>query len=119
MVIPREGDKIRVYIQLSDTDAVDPETGRVDLGRYGPERLLEVAKKTFRPYTLDADPDKIEWWTIYQSGSQSCRLNPCRDVELIIVRQSGSELLRDSPQMSEFSSPAMLATRIHRKPARV
>ena len=67
MVIPREGDKIRVYIQLSDTDAVDPETGRVNLGRYGPERLLEVAKKTFRPYTIDAVPDKIEWWTIYQS----------------------------------------------------
>jgi len=77
MVIPREGDKIRVYIQLSDTDAVDPETGRVDLGRYGPERLLEVAKKTFRPYTLDAEPDKIEWWTIYQSGFQLCCLTPC------------------------------------------
>jgi hypothetical protein len=69
MVIPREGDKIRLYIQLSDTDAVDPETGRVNLGRYGPERLLEVAKKTFRPYTIDAAPDKIEWWTIYQSKS--------------------------------------------------
>jgi hypothetical protein len=71
MVIPREGDKIRVYIQLSDTDAVDPETGRVNLGRYGPERLLEVAKKTFRPYTIDAAPDKIEWWTIYQSRCRS------------------------------------------------
>ena len=70
MIIPREGDKIRLYIQLSDTEAVDPETGRVDLGRYGPERLLEVAKKTFRPYTIDAEPDKIEWWTIYQSGCQ-------------------------------------------------
>jgi phenol 2-monooxygenase (NADPH) len=67
MVIPREGDKIRLYIQLSDTDAVDPVTGRVDLGRYGPERLLEVAKEAFRPYTIDAVPDKIEWWTIYQS----------------------------------------------------
>ncbi len=67
MVIPREGDKIRVYVQLSDTDAVDPATGRIKLDRYGPERLLEVAKKTFRPYTIDAVPDKIEWWTIYQS----------------------------------------------------
>ena len=67
MIIPREGDKIRVYIQLSDTDAVDPSTGRIDLGRYGPERLLDVAKRTFQPYTIDAVPDKIEWWTIYQS----------------------------------------------------
>ncbi|KAI0246912.1 FAD binding domain-containing protein [Lactifluus subvellereus] len=70
IVIPREGDKIRVYIQLSDTDVVDPETGRIDLCRYGPERLLEVAKKTFRPYTIDAVPDKIEWWTIYQIGQR-------------------------------------------------
>ena len=67
MIIPREGDKIRVYIQLSDTDAVDPTTGRIDLARYGPERLLEVAKTTFKPYTIDAVSDKIEWWTIYQS----------------------------------------------------
>jgi phenol 2-monooxygenase (NADPH) len=67
MVIPREGDKIRVYVQLSDTDAVDPKTGRIDLGRYGPERLLEVAKKTLRPYTIEAVPGRIEWWTIYQS----------------------------------------------------
>jgi phenol 2-monooxygenase (NADPH) len=73
MVIPREGDKIRVYIQLSDTDAVDPETGRVNLGRYGPERLLEVAKKAFRPYTIDTVPDKIEWWTIYQSKNPHFR----------------------------------------------
>ena len=71
MIIPREGDKIRVYIQLSDTDAVDPTTGRIDLGRYGPERLLEVAKRTFKPYTIDAVPDKIEWWTIYQSKAST------------------------------------------------
>src|SRR5260370_12520050 len=78
MVIPREGDKIRVYIQLSDTDAVDPETGRVNLGRYGPERLLEVAKKTFRPYTIDALPAKIERWTIYQSKNPHFRCSEIR-----------------------------------------
>ena len=44
MIIPREGDKIRLYIQLTDTDAVDPVTGRIDLKRYGPERLMEVRK---------------------------------------------------------------------------
>ncbi|KAI9458436.1 FAD binding domain-containing protein [Lactarius psammicola] len=70
MVIPREGDKIRLYIQLSDTDAVNPRTGRVDIGRYDPERLLEVANKTFRPYTIDAVPDQIDWWTIYQIGQR-------------------------------------------------
>ncbi|KAH9057459.1 FAD binding domain-containing protein [Lactarius vividus] len=70
MVIPREGDKIRLYIQLSDTDAVNPQTGRVDLGRYDPERLLKVANKIFRPYTIHAVPDQIDWWTIYQIGQR-------------------------------------------------
>jgi phenol 2-monooxygenase (NADPH) len=72
MIIPREGDKIRVYIQLSDTDAVDPKTGRINLVRYGPGRLLEVANKIVRPYTIDAAADKIEWWTIYQSNTHPC-----------------------------------------------
>jgi phenol 2-monooxygenase len=81
MIIPREGDKIRVYIQLSDSDAVDPETGRVDLGRYGPGRLLEVAKNIFKPYTLDAVPDKIEWWTIYQSKEPLSFRNPRKYTE--------------------------------------
>jgi phenol 2-monooxygenase len=43
MVIPREGDKVRLYIQLSDKQVVDPVTGRVDKGRVSPEHLLQVA----------------------------------------------------------------------------
>ena len=31
-MIPREGDIFRVYIQLSDTDTVDPATDYVNLG---------------------------------------------------------------------------------------
>lgn len=58
---------IRLYVQLSDTDIVNPETGRVDLDQYNPQRLMEVANKTLRPYTIDAASDQIEWWTIYQS----------------------------------------------------
>jgi hypothetical protein len=42
MVIPREGDRVRLYIQLSDKDVVDPATGRVDKNRMGPDQLLEV-----------------------------------------------------------------------------
>ncbi|KZV70845.1 hypothetical protein PENSPDRAFT_685128 [Peniophora sp. CONT] len=70
MIIPREGDKIRLYIQLSDTDAVDPVTGRVDLKRYGPARLMEVAKKSFHPYTINTDLETVDWWTIYQIGQR-------------------------------------------------
>lgn len=76
MIIPREHDKIRLYIQLTDVDVRDPKTGRVDLGRFGPEGLLEVSKKTFTPYKMEVeggDVDKaVEWWTLY--SSESCTL---------------------------------------------
>ena len=42
MVIPREGDRVRLYIQLSDKDVVDPITGRIDRDRIGPDDLLKV-----------------------------------------------------------------------------
>ncbi|KAF8262324.1 FAD binding domain-containing protein [Lactarius quietus] len=68
MIIPREGDMIRLYIQLSNTDAVNPATGRVDPGHYNPQRLMEVANKTLQPYTINVASDQIHWWTIYQIG---------------------------------------------------
>lgn len=67
MIIPREGDVVRLYIQLTDTDVVDA-SGRVDKTKMGPQRLLEVANKSFHPYKVAAK-DGIEWWTIYISGS--------------------------------------------------
>jgi hypothetical protein len=42
MIIPREGDIVRLYIQLSDADVIDPVTKRVDKNRMNPEKLLEV-----------------------------------------------------------------------------
>ena len=43
MIIPREGDKVRLYIQLSEKDNVyDFATGRVDKSRFGPRQILEV-----------------------------------------------------------------------------
>jgi hypothetical protein len=75
MIIPREGDLIRLYIQLSNTDAVNPETGRINPGDYNPQRLMEVANKTLQPYTINADSDQIHWWTIYQSKYQTFPLS--------------------------------------------
>lgn len=43
MVIPREGDTVRLYIQLSDRDVIDPSTGRVDKRRMNPQKLLSVS----------------------------------------------------------------------------
>jgi phenol 2-monooxygenase len=46
MIIPREGDKVRLYIQLSEKDgAVDLATGRVDKSRIGPRKILEVSRR--------------------------------------------------------------------------
>jgi phenol 2-monooxygenase len=42
MVIPREGDKVRLYIQLSDKQVVDPATGRVDKSRVSTDNLMQV-----------------------------------------------------------------------------
>jgi phenol 2-monooxygenase len=42
MIIPREGDKVRLYIQLEGKDAVDATSGRIDKKRMGPQQLLEV-----------------------------------------------------------------------------
>lgn len=70
MIIPREGDKIRLYLQLTNADVVDPATGRVDMNRFGPDKLLEVAKKSFYPYIMTTTLDKIDWWTIYIIGQR-------------------------------------------------
>lgn len=50
MIIPREGDLVRLYTQLSDKDAQEvlKANGRVDLTNWGPERLLEVVYKFSR-----------------------------------------------------------------------
>ena len=65
MIIPREGDKVRLYLQLMDADVVNPETGRVDRNKMGPEKLMKVASKTFHPYSIRAE--EYDWWTIYIS----------------------------------------------------
>ena len=67
MIIPREGDLIRLYIQLSDRDVVDPGTGRVDKSKMGSEKLLEVAKKSFHPFEIKKSGE-IDWWTLYISA---------------------------------------------------
>ncbi|KAH9893375.1 FAD binding domain-containing protein [Cubamyces lactineus] len=69
MIIPREGDFVRLYIQLADRDVVDPATGRVDKNRFGPERLLEVARKSFAPFEIAAS-GPVDWWTLYIIGQR-------------------------------------------------
>ncbi|KAJ6527276.1 FAD binding domain-containing protein [Mycena vulgaris] len=69
MIIPREGDKVRLYIQLEGRDALDASSGRIDKKRMGPHQLLEVARKSFRPYIFKT-PEEFDWWTIYIIGQR-------------------------------------------------
>ncbi|KAF8527308.1 FAD binding domain-containing protein [Gautieria morchelliformis] len=67
MVIPREGDKVRLYLQLTEADVVT--NGRVDKTKMDSLKLMAVAKKSMQPYTIDF-PREIEWWTIYIIGQR-------------------------------------------------
>ncbi|KAJ6466923.1 FAD binding domain-containing protein [Mycena sanguinolenta] len=69
MIIPREGDMIRLYIQLEGKDAVDATSGRIDKKRMGPHQLLEVARKSLYPYVFET-PNEFHWWTIYIIGQR-------------------------------------------------
>jgi len=69
MVIPREEDTVRLYIQLSDADVVDPSTGRVDKSRMSPQKLFSACRKMFQPYEF-VDSEDFGWWTIYIIGQR-------------------------------------------------
>lgn len=64
LLIPRERDLFRLYIQLEETDVVDPETARLDKTRMSPQKIMEKAQEIMRPYRIKAVGD-IDWWTIY------------------------------------------------------
>jgi len=68
MIIPREGDKVRLYTQLSDTDVILSPNGRLDK-KPEEDQLMEVARKTMHPYRIDKVGD-FEWSTIYIIGQR-------------------------------------------------
>jgi len=98
MVIPREGEMVRLYMQLTDKDVLDPVTGRVDRSKMGPDQLLnvrcpgnknwlayntiyhshQVARKSMHPWKLFT-PKHIDWSTVYISTyffSSHCIAHP-------------------------------------------
>jgi phenol 2-monooxygenase len=56
MIIPREDDKVRLYVQLGDRDAVDEESGRVDKSKIGPHELLDASVQSFCLIPLRLNP---------------------------------------------------------------
>ncbi|KAG0140008.1 hypothetical protein CROQUDRAFT_84681 [Cronartium quercuum f. sp. fusiforme G11] len=64
MIIPREKDLIRLYIQIPQ-----PEPGkRPNRADVTPEKLMTAAKAIFEPYTINIP--KIEWFTCYEIGQR-------------------------------------------------
>ncbi|KZT67342.1 hypothetical protein DAEQUDRAFT_767249 [Daedalea quercina L-15889] len=68
MIIPREGDLVRLYIQLADKDVLDSK-GRVDKSKMGAEKIMEVANKSLYPYKISTS-HPIDWWTLYIIGQR-------------------------------------------------
>lgn len=69
MNIPREDDKVRLYVQLEEKGAINESMGRVDKNKIGEKEILEVAAKTLHPYTVKP-PKECEWWTVYRVGQR-------------------------------------------------
>ncbi|KAJ3502469.1 hypothetical protein NLJ89_g8874 [Agrocybe chaxingu] len=70
MVIPREGDKVRLYIQLDDRqNNFVTYDKRIDKDKVRPQQILEVARKSFYPYSIKKT-DEFDWWTIYIIGQR-------------------------------------------------
>jgi phenol 2-monooxygenase (NADPH) len=45
MIIPREDDKIRLYVQVNPKDVINDATGRVDKAKFSPDKILEVSAR--------------------------------------------------------------------------
>lgn len=69
MIIPREGNIVRLYMQITSGNALLDENGRLDKSKTGPKELLEVAKRSFQPYKFET-PKEFDWWTIYNIGQR-------------------------------------------------
>jgi len=68
MIIPREGDMVRLYVQIREGGDKKAE-GRVDRSKWSAERIMELAQKSLHPYKISF-PNPIEWWTIYVIGQR-------------------------------------------------
>lgn len=69
MVIPRESKLVRLYIQLTTTNADDGKGGKkFDRSTITPETIIASAQRIMRPYKIDYR--YLDWWTAYQIGQR-------------------------------------------------
>ncbi|KAF8972769.1 FAD binding domain-containing protein [Flammula alnicola] len=83
MIIPREGDKVRLYIQLDAKSGLLTSNGRIDKSKAQPSQLLEIARKSLHPYSIQT-PEMFEWWTIYIIGQRVASKFSVRDRVFIV-----------------------------------
>lgn len=62
MVIPREDDMVRLYIQLASSTDKDFESKR----SASAEDVQEMAKKIMQPYSIEWE--RVEWYSVYPIG---------------------------------------------------
>ena len=86
MVLPREDNKLRLYIQLAAQSGESEKTSgqaqqpqingaaeaktltRIDRGQYGLEDIKSKVVKILAPYHMEFP--KVEWWTVYVIGQR-------------------------------------------------
>jgi hypothetical protein len=62
MVIPRENNMVRLYIQVASSTDEDWDPRKT----FSPEEVQEHARQVLRPYTITWD--RIEWFSVYPIG---------------------------------------------------
>ena len=119
MLIPREDGKVRLYVELGTVDELKKDDrGRPDTSAFTAEKLLEIARMAFRPYTLETTLESVEWWTVYIGAPHrfSFSFHSRRPtLPLLCSRQSVSELPPDLSTKGGYSSSVTHATPTRRK----
>ena len=66
MLIPREDDKVRMYVELGTEDELEKDDhGRPDTSVFTPEKMLDITRTAFKPYIFETTLESVEWWTAY------------------------------------------------------
>ncbi|KAK6465695.1 phenol 2-monooxygenase [Scheffersomyces coipomensis] len=117
MVIPRENDLVRLYIQLkevprdpltttdvSDNDSKEHAKGRIDRSKITPELILKNAQDIFKPFKFEIED--IDWFTGYQIGQ---RVSP-KFSKFNRVFISGDACHTHSPKAGQGMNVSMMDT---------
>ncbi|KAH9893338.1 FAD binding domain-containing protein [Cubamyces lactineus] len=103
LLVPRERDLLRLYIQLSHADLINPESGRVDKSLTNPRKIIDMAQEILKPYHMESTGD-VEWWTVYAIG-QRVAAKYCVDRRVFIA---GDACHTHSPKAGQGMNASML-----------